>query len=146
MKRSEVATAMFLDGYNCAQAVFYSFCDYLNFDKDIALKLSCGFGAGMGRNQEVCGAVSGGILVLSMKYGRGENHDSSLTQETYQKTRKLMDSFVKIQKTFICRELLENCDLTTSEGQKEFKEKDLKNKVCKECIIKAVEIIEEIII
>jgi hypothetical protein len=41
-------------GYNCAQSVLFSFCDDLNLDKDKALKIACGFGAGMGRKEEVC--------------------------------------------------------------------------------------------
>jgi C_GCAxxG_C_C family probable redox protein len=145
MKRSEVAIDKFLDGYNCAQAVFYTFCDYLHFDKDTALKLSCGFGAGMSRKEEVCGAVSGGIMVIGMIYGRGENQVRSLTEQTYQTTRELMDKFAERQGTFICRRLLGGCELTTPEGQKEFREKDLFNKVCKECVRNAVEIIEDII-
>ena len=60
--RSAVARQKFLAGYNCAQAVLFSFCDDLGFDKDTALRLACGFGAGMARKQEVCGAVAGGIL------------------------------------------------------------------------------------
>jgi C_GCAxxG_C_C family probable redox protein len=145
MRKSEVAVDKFLDGYNCAQAVLYSFCDYLNFDKVTALKLSCGFGAGMSRKEEVCGAVSGGIMVIGMIYGRGENQDRSLTEQTYQITRELMDKFTERQGAFICRKLLGECELTTLEGQKEFKEKDLLNKVCKECVRNVVEIIEEII-
>ena len=145
MRKSEVAVDKFLDGYNCAQAVLYSFCDYLNFDKDTALKLSCGFGAGMSRKEEVCGAVSGGIMVIGMIYGRGENQDRSLTEQTYQTTRELMDKFTERQGTFICRRLLGDCELTTLEGKKEFKEKDLLNKVCKECVRNVVEIIQDII-
>jgi len=145
MKRSEIAEAKFLEGYNCAQSVFYSFCDDLNFDKNIAMKLACGFGAGMGRKEEVCGAVSGGIMVIGMKYGRGENQDRSLTERTYQKTHELMDKFNEKHGSFICRKLLEGCDLTTHEGQREFKEKDLLNKVCKSCVASVVEIIEEIV-
>lgn len=144
MKRSEVAIGKFLDGYNCAQSVFYSFCDYLHFDKDTALKVSCGFGAGMGRKEEVCGAISGGIMVIGMIFGRGENQDRSLTEQTYLMTRELMDKFTERQGTFICRRLLEDCELTTPEGQKAFKEKDLLNKVCKECVRNVVEIIEDI--
>jgi C_GCAxxG_C_C family probable redox protein len=145
MKRSEAAVEKFLEGYNCAQAVIYSFCDRLNFDKDTALKLSCGFGAGMGRKEEVCGAVSGGIMVMGMMYGRGENQDRSLTDRTYQKTRELMDKFAERQGAFICRKLLEGCELTTPEGQKEFTEKDLLNKVCSNCVRSVVEIIEDIV-
>jgi C_GCAxxG_C_C family probable redox protein len=146
MKRTEVAVEKFCEGYNCAQAVFYSFCDYLSFDKDTALKLSCGFGAGMSRKEEVCGAVSGGIMVIGMMYGRGKNQDRSLTEQTYLRTQELMDKFTERHGTFICRALLEDCDLTTLEGQKEFKEKDLLKKVCKKCVKNAVEIIEDIIV
>lgn len=51
--RSDIALEKFLAGYNCAQAVLFSFCDDLGFDKNAALKLACGFGAGMARKQEV---------------------------------------------------------------------------------------------
>ncbi|NLY75865.1 MAG: C_GCAxxG_C_C family protein [Firmicutes bacterium] len=47
--------------------------------------------------------------------------------------------------SFICRELLDGCELITSEGQMEFKEKDLKNRVCRHCVRNVVEILEDII-
>jgi C_GCAxxG_C_C family probable redox protein len=65
--RSQKAVEKFLSGYNCAQSVLYSFCDDLRFDGDAALRLACGFGAGMGRKQEVCGAVSGGIIAIGLR-------------------------------------------------------------------------------
>lgn len=145
MSRSEVAIAKFINGYNCAQAVFYAFCDNLNFEKDTALRISCGFGAGMGRKEEVCGAISGGIMVIGMIFGRGEDQNRSLMEQTYSMTRLLMDKFTERQGTFICRRLIGNCELTTPEGQNEFKEKDLLNKVCKECVRNVIEIIEDII-
>lgn len=144
MKKSEVAVAKFLEGYNCAQAVVYSFGDTLQVDKNIALKIASGFGAGMGRKEEVCGAVSGGIVVIGLKYGRGENEDRIFMEQTYQKTRELMDRFNEKHYTYICRGLLDGCELTNSEGQKEFKDKDLFNKVCKQCVSSVVEIVEDI--
>ncbi|MFA6472182.1 MAG: C-GCAxxG-C-C family protein, partial [Candidatus Latescibacterota bacterium] len=112
------ACAKFLEGYNCAQSVFYSFSDDLGFEKDTALKIACGFGAGMGRKEEVCGAVTGGILVIGARYGRGEKDCRTATELTYTKTRELMDRFAGKHGTFICRKLLHNCELTTEEGQK----------------------------
>jgi len=144
MEKRDIAIRKFFNGYNCAQSVLYSFCEYLNFDKDIALKISCGFGAGLGRKQEVCGAVSGGVMVLSLLYGRGDNQDRSLTLDTYSKTSLLIDRFVEKQGTIMCKKLIAGCDLTTSAGQKEFKE-NLQDKVCKECVGNVVEILEEII-
>jgi len=142
--KSEIAVEKFSEGYNCAQSVFFSFCEDLRFDKNTALKMACGFGAGMGRKEEVCGAVSGGIIVLGMKYGRGEKDDRTATELTYKKTRELMDRFAAKHGSFICRRLLNGCELTTEEGQKHFKENDLLNKICKPCIQSVVEILEEI--
>jgi C_GCAxxG_C_C family probable redox protein len=142
--KREVARKKFLENYNCAQAVFYCFSDDLQFDKNTALKMACGFGAGMGRKEEVCGAVTGGIIVIGAKYGRGENEDRAATELTYAKIRELMDRFAEKHGSYICRKLLNNCELTTKEGQKYFKDNDLLNKTCKQCVDSVVEILEGI--
>ncbi|HUN54219.1 MAG TPA: C-GCAxxG-C-C family protein [Smithella sp.] len=145
MDRAKQAVAKFAGGYNCAQSVLFSFCDDLGLDKDKALRIACGFGAGMGRQEEVCGAVSGGIMVISAKYGRGENEDRSATEKTYVKIREFMDRFSQMHGSYICRDLLNGCELTTQEGQKTFRDNDYFNKVCKVCVANAVEILENII-
>ncbi len=142
MTKSEQAISKFMGGYNCAQSVFYAFCEDLGVDQDTALKVACGFGAGMGRKGEVCGAVTGGIMALGVKYGRGEKEDRAVTDAAYVKVRELMDQFASRNGTCICRQLLNGCDLTTEEGQKYFKENDLLNKACKLCVQSAVEILE----
>ncbi|MBN1428525.1 MAG: C_GCAxxG_C_C family protein [Anaerolineae bacterium] len=143
--KAETAVSKFSGGYNCAQSVLYAFCDDLHLDKELALKIACGFGAGMGRNEEVCGAVTGGIMVLGLKYGRGENDDRAVTEQTYRKIRYLMEEFAKKNGSCICRQLLGSCDLTTDEGKKQFQENDLMNRVCKPCVKSAVEIVGSII-
>jgi len=145
MTKSEQAVSKFLEGYNCAQSVFYSFCDDLGFEKSNALKIACGFGAGMGRKEEVCGAVTGGIIVISAKYGRVERDDRPAQEKTYKKTRELMEQFAKRDGTYICRQLLNGCELTTEEGQKFFKENDMLKKICIPCVKSVVGILEEII-
>lgn len=141
--RTEIAVSKFLEGYNCAQSVVYSFSDDLQLDKELALKIACGFGAGMGRKQEVCGAVTGGIIVIGAKYGRGDKDDRAVTEATYQKTRDLIDQFAGQHGAFSCRSLLGGCELTSEDGQRYFKENDLLNKVCKPCIQSVVEILEK---
>jgi C_GCAxxG_C_C family probable redox protein len=143
--RSDVAVTKFLSGYNCAQAVLYSFCDDLRFDKDTALRLACGFGAGMARRQEVCGAISGGIIAIGLKHGRGEGQDPAVTEETYRKVRDLMSRFESKHGTCICHKLLNGCDLSTPEGQRYFKENDLLNKTCKGYVRTVVETLEDIL-
>ena len=125
--------------------MLYAFRVESDLTEETSLKIGCGLGAGMGRKEEVCGAVTGGILVLGMRHGRGSNDDRSAMVFTYVKTRELMDQFAGKHGSCICRKLLDGCDLTTEEGQKQFKENDLSNKTCKPCIQSAVEILEKII-
>ena len=54
---AEVARFLFRQGYNCSQAVLGAFADELGLDGELAMRLSCSFGGGMGRMREVCGAV-----------------------------------------------------------------------------------------
>jgi C_GCAxxG_C_C family probable redox protein len=145
--KSKIETAIerFQESYNCAQSVLYCFCDDLKFEKNTALKISCGFGAGISRAGEICGAVSGGIIALGMKYGRGEKDGKASTEMTYAKTRQLISQFTAKQGTLICRKLTNGCELSTEEGQKKFKENDVMNKVCKPCVLSVVEIVEDLI-
>ena len=132
--KTEQATERFLSGYNCAQAVLYAYAPELGLDGETALKVATGLGAGMARRGEVCGAVTGGIMVLGLKYGRGGRQDRSATEETYQRTEQLMASFERRHGSCSCRVLLEGCDLRTANGQQRFREHDLLHKTCVNCV------------
>ena len=137
--KKEVASEKFLSGYNCAQSVLYAYSDELKLAKETALKLACGLGAGMARRGEVCGAVTGGVLVIGLKYGRGERDDRSATEQTYQKTLELMARLEQQHGSCLCRTLLNGCDLRTAEGQQSFKEHDLIHKTCLPCVQSVVD-------
>lgn len=132
--KSEVAVEKFLSGYNCAQAVLYAYAPDLGLDAETALKLATGLGGGIGRYGETCGAVTGGVLALGLKFGRGERADRSAAELAHQKTGELMVAFEKVYGTCSCRKLLGGCDLRTSEGRERFKEQDLHHKVCVPCV------------
>jgi len=53
-----------------------------------------------------------------------------------------MNQFSQRHGTYICRELLNGCELTTEEGQKTYLGNDYFNKICKPCVQSVVEIIE----
>ena len=142
--RSEIATTRLLSGYNCAQAVLDAFREETGLDEDLALKITTGLGAGMGRKQEVCGAVTGGILVLGLRHGRGTTDDHSATERTYLRTRELMDRFAAKHGTCLCRQLLQGYDLATQEGLQRAKADDILNKVCRPCVQTVVEILEQL--
>ena len=69
MTHSDAAVQAFLEGYNCAQAVAVAFSDLTGLDKDLSARLASPFGGGMGRMREVCGAVSGMLMVVGILYG-----------------------------------------------------------------------------
>lgn len=142
--RIERATEKFLSGYNCAQSVLWAFSRSIGLHPETALKIACGFGAGMARRQEVCGAVSGAIMVLGLRHGRGEGQDRMATEETYSKVLELMRRFEARHGTCSCRVLTQGYDLMTDEGRKAFVDRDLLNTVCRPCVQTAVEILEEI--
>ena len=142
--KSEVAMEKFLAGYNCAQSVLYAYGPDLGLDGETSLKVATGLGAGMGRRGEVCGALTGGILVLGLKYGRGGQQDRSATEDTYQKTVDLMTRFELRHGSCFCRVLLDGCDLRTPEGQQHFKEHDLLHRTCVKCVQTVAEGLTEI--
>jgi C_GCAxxG_C_C family probable redox protein len=145
MDRSERAVARFVSGYNCAQSVLFAFCEDVGLDQNKALKIACGFGAGMGRKEEVCGAVTGGIMAIGLKHGRGEKDTQKATEITYAKVRELMNLFSEKHGSYICRQLLNGCDLSNDEGHKLYLANDYRNKICKPCVQSVVKIVEEII-
>ena len=140
----KIAREKFESGYNCAQSVFFACLDDNQISRDTALKIATGFGAGYGRMQEVCGTVSGAIMAMGLKYGRGENEDRNTTEAMYQKTRDFIKSFEDIHSSIICRELLNGCDLMTEEGQTEFRDQGLLQNTCIKCVETAVKILSEI--
>lgn len=137
--KSEMAAEKFLAGYNCAQSVLYAYGPDLGLDGETALKVATGLGAGMGRRGEVCGAVTGGILALGLRYGRGGQQDRSATENTYRKTSELMERFEQRHGSCSCRVLLDGCDLQTAAGQQYFKEHDLLHMTCMVCVQTVVE-------
>src|SRR5512138_1030077 len=124
--------------------MLYSYTDKLHISDNEALKIGTGFGAGMGRKQIVCGAISGGILVLNMIYGRGEIEDRQQQEITYSKVREFIDLFEKEFGTVICKNLLNGCELMNPEGQKQFNDENMIEK-CYNYVNRASIILEKII-
>lgn len=141
----ETASEKFLSGYNCAQSVLWAFAPRCGVDRDTALKIACGLGAGMGRRQETCGAVTGGVLALGLKFGRGEAQDRTATEATYAKAQELMRRFETAHGSCSCRRLLGGCDLAAEAGRAAFKDQDLFNKVCAPCVRTVCGILEDLL-
>ena len=133
-ERLQKAEELFLQGYNCAQAVSFACAENCGVPPELVVKLATGFGAGMGRTQETCGAVTGAILALGLRGGRALGDDKVRTEETYSKVQALQRDFAALHGSCLCRELLSGCDLRLPEGQREFKERGYLRQRCAEYV------------
>jgi C_GCAxxG_C_C family probable redox protein len=140
---SDQAAEKFVSGFNCAQAAIWPFCDEINLDSFTARNIACGFGAGIAKHQDTCGAVTGGIMVIGMLVGTKGAQDRSTTEETYAMSNEFMARFEAAHGSCNCKQLLDGCDLGTEEGCQQVKDRDLRNKTCKVCVQSAVEILEQ---
>ena len=105
MDHAERARELFLQGYNCAQAVLCAFCDVTGLPMDEAARLASSFGGGIGRLREFCGALSGAEMVLGLARGYAVP-DSAAKKIHYERVRALAARFTDAEGTFTCRELL----------------------------------------
>ena len=102
------AAELFRAGYSCSQAVAAAFSDVTGLDEKLSARLSSSFGGGMGRMREVCGAVSGMLLVAGLLYGYDEASDTAGKRELYAQVQAMAGQFRTQMGSIICRDLLQN--------------------------------------
>lgn len=142
-KHSEIAKALFCEGYNCAQAVFAAFCDEMGLEFETALRLSSSFGGGMGRLREVCGAVSGMFMVAGMLRGYSDPKDKAAKAEHYALVQTLAKRFEEENQSIICRELLGLSVKKEAPTPEERTREYYKKRPCAELVACAAEILDD---
>ncbi len=105
-ERRKAAEELFQRGYNCAQAVACAYRDALGLTEPQCARLVSSFGGGMGRMREVCGAVSGALLVLGALQGYDDPADPEAKAAHYARVQRFAGLFRKTNGSIICRELL----------------------------------------
>ena len=140
----DIAIQSFRSGMNCAQSVVTAYADLLNFDPDLAAGLSCGFGGGMGRLQQTCGALTGAFMVLGIHNSRLYSDRVELKNRTYTQVREINEKFAQSQGATDCRSLL-GCDLQTDEGMQFHKDTNQSKMICEKCIAASIELLDEIV-
>jgi len=143
MNKVEMSQNYFKNGFNCSQAVFTTFAVDMGMSEEMALKVATQFGGGA-RKGEMCGAVSGALMVLGLKYGH--YHEGALEEKAkaYSIAEDFMNCFIEKNGTVVCRELL-GYDLTKPEDMAKIKELDLFKITCPKMIQCATEIVEEML-
>jgi len=100
------ARELFLDGYNCSQAVFCAFSDIYQIPQELSFKLSASFGGGIGRMRNMCGAVCGMAMLAGMENGQTRPHDDIAKNNNYHLVQTLAGQFKEKHGSVICAELL----------------------------------------
>ena len=144
MNCAERAADYFARGFNCSQSVLAAYAEQFGLTEEQALKVAGGFGGGMGRMAETCGAVTGAIMVIGLKFASTTPGDMQGKENAYAVVREFVHRFKGRNVTVLCRELLD-CDISTPEGMKRAQQEKLIKKCCPKLIQDAAEILDQLI-
>ncbi len=137
------AVQYYKNGFVCTQAVFAAFADQFGITEKQALLIGACFGSGMSK-AEVCGACTGALMVLGMKYGQFDLNDTDSHAAQGAKAAQFLEEFKKRKGSYICRELLD-CDISTAEGKSYARANGLYSTLCPEMVRAAAEIVAEML-
>jgi C_GCAxxG_C_C family probable redox protein len=144
MSKPDEAVATFRGAFNCAQAVFVAFAPELGLERELALRVAGGFGGGIGRMGEVCGAVTGAVLAIGLKHGKYRPEDNAAREKTYALVQEFSRQFRERHGKLLCRELL-GCDVSTPEGRQAAHDSGLHDTLCPQLVRDAAEIVEQLL-
>lgn len=106
-ERVEKARRLFKDGgYNCCQAVVMAYSDLFGINDETAAAMSSGFGGGMGRMREVCGSVSGMVMLAGLISPATDPSNKEWRTANYALVQEMAEEFRSINGSIICKELL----------------------------------------
>jgi C_GCAxxG_C_C family probable redox protein len=146
-EKAERAKQFHQQGYGCAQAVLAAFAPDFGLSEEVALKISTGFGSGMGRMCEMCGALTGAYMVIGLKYGKVKTDGAKYgiyTETTYKLVAEIAKKFAERNGTTQCIDLIEH-DLSSTEQRLETVKLGYFNTRCGKYILDSVEFLEDIL-
>jgi len=139
MNKSEQAVDYFNQGYSCSQAIVMSYGPDLGLPREMGIRVAAAFGGGIARRAEMCGAVSGSLMILGMNLDKSvENPKETL----YATVHDFVRCFEERNGTVVCKELL-GVHIGSPEGREEFKQRNLIQNRCTKFVQDAAEILDE---
>ena len=144
LTRADDAVAAFTGGYSCSQAVAAAFTGDFGVDRETVLRLSCSFGGGMAHTGNTCGAVTGALMVIGMKYGRTAIDDLAAKEKTYAVANAFITEFLHRNHAIGCTDLIGH-NLGDPKELAIAREKDLFHTKCTRYVRDAGEILEKLL-
>ncbi len=133
MNRSQIGTDRFTEGYNCAQSVFSALAEGSDISVEQAIRIAGNFGGGIVDSGRTCGAVTGVLMALGLRFGASSNDDYRKKLILREKTMEFLDRFEKEFGSLECS-LLKN----------QFPDPSDPHKNCQLYVGRAIEIVEMI--
>ena len=140
---TDTALTRFRAGYNCSQSALAPFAEELGLPVDLALRLAAPFGGGIGRRGEVCGAATGALMALGLRFGSASG-DKADKERAYAITAEFLRRFEARSGALRCRDLIQ-ADMTTAEGLADARDRRVFATDCPRFVAAAVEIAAELI-
>ncbi len=141
MSKVKDAVSAYESGFNCSQAIVRTYGPDHGLSALDSVRVSCGFGGGM-RRGDTCGAVTGALMVLGLRYGPQDASDTSAKEAVYSKVTEFQSCFESRCDSVVCRDLL-GCDISTPEGMEYAASNNLFKTVCPRMVQIAAEILEQ---
>lgn len=143
MDKVELAKKYFEDKFMCSQAVFAAYATEYGLTEEQALKVAAGFGSGMCKG-EVCGAVTGALMVIGLKYGQSIVGDTDSKVKTNELTRMMLEKFKEENGSYLCKDLL-GYDISIQEEARQAVESGLFTSFCPGMVESAAKIVGELL-
>ena len=139
---NETAVEIFSKGYNCSQAVFASHSAELGLDAVSAKKVAAAFGGGIAHNGKTCGAVTGALMLLGLRYGKYKDGDNESKERTYKIANEFMGKFKDEFGSIKCKDLIK-FDVSKPEEYLRAKEAGVFQNICPSLVKRSSELVED---
>lgn len=144
MSKQDAAVTCFTDGFNCAQAVLSAHSEEFGLSPEMAFKVAGAFGSGMGQLDGTCGAVTGALMLLGLKYGKFRKEDAESKDRTYARVKEYADRFTEAHGSIQCTDLIKY-DLSKPEELLAARQAGVFRSVCPKLVASSVEIVEALL-
>jgi C_GCAxxG_C_C family probable redox protein len=146
MNKSEQARAVMLEHrLNCAQSIVSVYCEEFGLERNLGLKMAMGFGSGMARGGNTCGAITGAYMILGLSQRINENNARESIDKTYKLIQQFNSAFKAQHGTLLCKELIKY-DLSIPEQHAEARDKRIFITVCPDLVRDAGKILESLLV
>jgi len=140
----EQAVAYYKQGYTCTQSILASFAARYGLQKSLAFRIGEPFGAGTSCTNDMCGSVTGAIMVLGLQYGSASSDDLAARSYTYRCIHELIRRFKDVHGSIQCTDLL-GYDLSDPQQLQQVWEKGLFMQLCPILVRDAAQILAEML-